>query len=779
MGFKKKTGKGRLDKYYHLAKDQGYRARSAFKLIQLNKKYDFLSTARCLIDLCAAPGVGKSLFVTRRLQVASKYMPVESLIVGVDLAPIKPIPKCITFQEDITSPKCRAQLREHLKTWQADVVLHDGAPNVGSAWAQDAFSQCELVLESLKLAVEFLKKGGVFVTKVFRSKDYNNLLWVFQQLFRKVEATKPPSSRNVSAEIFVVCKDFLAPKKIDPKFLDIKYVFKDLDADLQEGKAGESLNILKPDKKKQRHRGGYEDGVTILFRARDITELINTTDPITLLGSTNQFRFDSEEAKKIQALEETTKDIQLLMEDLKVLAKKDFQKILKWRRAVYELLNPKPEVPEAVVEVEQESLEDELARLAEEEKAKSKKLRRRKLQKRQKELIRLQLKMTEPMDIGTEQSVGISPFAVANSGDANDIVRGDMENDIYISSSDISEDETGEIDELESDDEDARLEAELNSMYSAYKQLRLSKKEQLKAKYEDWHGIQDQKDSEDSDSDVPQLPSGSSSDDEDAPKPQTLSGKAAMFFDQPLFKDLPSSAPQAPKKRKLDEIDEVVSDQDIEEPVHEEESLDSEPEDDPETAEKKKRSDALKLLTPQALTLAMKLVNREITKTDLISASFHRYAFDDIEELPEWFRDEEKRHCKPFIPVTKEAVQLMRQQQRELDARPIKKIAEAKARKKYKAAQRLAKMQKKTSSIAESSDLTEREKAKTIDKMLSKSKSGKKNKNKVQLVVAKGPNKGTAGRPKGVKGRYKMVDARMKKELRAAKRKSKLSKKRK
>lgn len=104
--------------------------------------------------------------------------------------------------------------------------------------------------------------------------------------------------RNVSAEIFVVCQDFLAPKKIDPKFLDIKYVFKDLDSDLQNGKAGPSLNIFKPDKKKQRHRDGYEDGATILFKSRDITELLETDDAVTMLGTTNKFTFDSEEAKK-------------------------------------------------------------------------------------------------------------------------------------------------------------------------------------------------------------------------------------------------------------------------------------------------------------------------------------------------------------------------------------------------------------------------------------------------------------------------------------------------
>ena len=109
-------------------------------------------------------------------------MPAGSKIIGIDLVPIRAIRNVVTMAEDITTQKCYTALTKEMDGRAVDLVLCDGAPNVGAAWAQDAFTQSELTLHACRLATEFLSKGGTFITKVFRSADYNALIYVFNQV---------------------------------------------------------------------------------------------------------------------------------------------------------------------------------------------------------------------------------------------------------------------------------------------------------------------------------------------------------------------------------------------------------------------------------------------------------------------------------------------------------------------------------------------------------------------------------------------------------------------
>eukprot|EP00948_MAST-09A_sp_MAST-9A-sp1_P000090 g90.t1 len=150
----KKKGHDKNDKYYLLAKEQGYRSRAAFKLIQINRKYGFLQKSRRIIDLCAAPG-GWS-------QVCVRFAPSGCQVIGLDLLPIRPIKGVTTYDEsqggDITSAKCRSVLKRDMRGELADTIVCDGAPNVGggAAWSKDAYGQNELILVALKLTTEHL-----------------------------------------------------------------------------------------------------------------------------------------------------------------------------------------------------------------------------------------------------------------------------------------------------------------------------------------------------------------------------------------------------------------------------------------------------------------------------------------------------------------------------------------------------------------------------------------------------------------------------------------------
>lgn len=413
MGFSKKTGRGRLDKFYYLAKEQGYRARSAFKLKQLDQKYKFLGQARVLVDLCAAPGGW--------LQVAAESMPMSHVIVGVDLVPIKPIKGVVTFVGDITTEKCRAELRKELKTWRADVVLHDGAPNVGNAWIQDAFSQAELTLHSFKLASEFLNEGGVFVTKVFRSKEYPLVVAALKKYFKKVEATKPESSRTVSAEIFVFCKGF------DVKFckgnpVNIREI---LSGDLADAKSGAVTNILHPEKKKV-NRDGYEDNVTILHKTVSMFEFLNSKEPEQLLASTNVITISTDDEKKFVEGFKNSEDIVQSCADLKVLGRREFKALLKLHKGFTKI---GAEQKKSAQEASDAESSDSDLELFDELKSHA-----RAAKKKQKRLSRVVSESKNHIDISYEQGLSDDSPCHENEGPAECKLEEDIFDDDWYSS---------------------------------------------------------------------------------------------------------------------------------------------------------------------------------------------------------------------------------------------------------------------------------------------------------------------------------------------------------
>jgi AdoMet-dependent rRNA methyltransferase SPB1 len=322
MAKKTKKAKNRLDKYYYLAKEHNYRSRAAFKLIQLNAKHHFLESANILLDLCAAPGGW--------CQVASKLMPIESTIIGVDLDPIKPIPNVTTYQADITTERCRTLIQNQIKHLKVDVVLNDGAPNVGGQWSKDSFSQTELVLYAVKLATEFLKKGGWFVTKVFRSGDYNSLMYVFRQLFGNVVANKPLASRAQAAEIFVVCSNYKAPAHIDAKLLDPKYALKQLEE--EDEMKSNAIKSIKAMFDKKKHRSGYN--TESFYNKRTFKEFIECANPYQFLIDNNKIEIKTDDCKEYVKVCKAPSEYEFYFEDLQLLGKKEIQELIIWRNRI-------------------------------------------------------------------------------------------------------------------------------------------------------------------------------------------------------------------------------------------------------------------------------------------------------------------------------------------------------------------------------------------------------------------------------------------------------------
>lgn len=340
------------DKYYRLAKEQGLRSRAAFKLVQINRKFHVLEQAKVVLDLCAAPGGWTQIAARTMAQHGTSSSRKNnkdggsgSIIVAVDILPIRYIgPNVITLVGDITTQECHTKIKQTLSGSKVDVVLSDGAPNVGANYDRDAYAQNEIALLSLKCATNHLRPNGTFITKLYRSRDYNAYLWAVRQFFREVKAVKPVSSRSQSAEIFIVCLGYRAPDKIDPKLLDPKAVFdqEGLD-DEDEGDDGQGNKTSKKSKvtifhknydatQKGRKRQGYDlSKVDATMRnTKSVLDFINSTDPIQMLTDCTGLIF-TESCQPFLTHPLTTLDIKECIADFKVLNKGDFKNLLSWR----------------------------------------------------------------------------------------------------------------------------------------------------------------------------------------------------------------------------------------------------------------------------------------------------------------------------------------------------------------------------------------------------------------------------------------------------------------
>ena len=188
----------RRDLYRRLAKEQGYRSRAAFKLIQATEKYHFIRPGDRVIDFGAAPGGW--------MQVASQLVGDDGAVVGIDLHEIRVRGKNLkTIEMDVHDPKVEQKLLDALGG-MADVALSDLAPTVSGVWELDQSRQVDLTLRVLDLSESVLRPDGSGFFKLFEGERSQEVRNDFRRRFRVVHTFKPLASRSVSSELFYYCE---------------------------------------------------------------------------------------------------------------------------------------------------------------------------------------------------------------------------------------------------------------------------------------------------------------------------------------------------------------------------------------------------------------------------------------------------------------------------------------------------------------------------------------------------------------------------------------------
>jgi len=184
------------DFYYRKAKEEQYRSRAAYKLLEAVNKYGFMEAGDVVVDLGAAPGGW--------MQASLKIVGEEGYVLGVDVEAIEPLgaSNTHTIIGDVTDPQILRQIEELLPR-PADVLISDVSPNISGVWELDHARQIDLALRSLEIATRVLRVGGNFYVKVFQGDMLNDFIDLVKRRFAYVKLIKPRASRAKSAELYV------------------------------------------------------------------------------------------------------------------------------------------------------------------------------------------------------------------------------------------------------------------------------------------------------------------------------------------------------------------------------------------------------------------------------------------------------------------------------------------------------------------------------------------------------------------------------------------------
>ena len=191
------VNKHRRDTYVRQSKVDGYRARSAYKLKEIDEKFKIFKGGMSVVDIGAAPGSWS--------QYVSKIVK-NGKIISIDLKEIEDIHNTLQIQGDFTSTETQNQIKDYLKN-KPDVVMSDMAINTTGIKNVDSIQTGELCKEAMIFSKDVISEKGFFISKIFMGSTFNEIVALGKKIFKEVKVFKPKSSRKDSKESFIICKN--------------------------------------------------------------------------------------------------------------------------------------------------------------------------------------------------------------------------------------------------------------------------------------------------------------------------------------------------------------------------------------------------------------------------------------------------------------------------------------------------------------------------------------------------------------------------------------------